>query len=231
MPEHGRSPSSSGNARAGAALFYFSGHGLQARGINYLIPKNAQLRSETQLLQEAVPLQHIVQTMEERSKMTLTFLDACRDNPLAEELQRSILGKERSAAVPRGFAPMSIRNPNTLVVFAAAPGKTASDGTGQNSPFTTAMLHHMETAGEDIEIVMKRVTREVHEATGGAQVPERLSRLTSDFSLNPKLNQGWETTEVLRTSKTGKSTPAQMPLSDPCKKENPPVSCLWGAHP
>jgi len=186
------------------------------------VPTNAQLRTEERLLQETVPLQQIVLKMEERAKITLTFLDACRDNPLAEELQRSILGKNRSAAVPRGLAAMAIRNPDTLVVFAAAPGKTASDGDDQNSPFTKAMLHHME-APEDIELIMKRVTREVHDATGGAQVPERLSRLTSDFSFNPLQRQGWGTTELLPAAKPGESSVS----TNPCASATPPISCLW----
>jgi uncharacterized caspase-like protein len=209
---------------AEAAIFYFAGHGLQLRSTNYLVPKDAQLRSEARLLQETIPLQQIVQSMEERAKITLTFLDACRDNPLAEELQRSILGKDRSAAVARGLAPMTIRNPDTLVVFAAAPGKTASDGIGGNSPFTSAMLHHMEAPGEDVELVMKRVTREVHDGTGGQQVPERLSRLTSDFALNPIRVQGWGATEIRPLPKRDATA---APMVDACALESPPIACLW----
>ncbi len=209
---------------AEAALFYFAGHAVQVRSINYLVPKDAQLRSEARLLQETVPLQTVVMAMEERAKITLTFLDACRDNPLAEELQRSIVGKDRSAAVPRGLAPMAIRNPDTLVVFAAAPGKTASDGAGRNSPFTGAMLRHMEVPGEDIELVMKRVTREVHDGTRGEQVPERLSRLTSDFSLNPIRLKGWGNPEVQPNPKR-LTIPSRS--EDECVTDNPKLSCLW----
>lgn len=201
---------------AEAALFYFAGHALQVRGTNYLVPIDAQLRSETRLPLETVRLQDVVRTMEERARITLTFLDACRDNPLAEALQRSILGNSRSAAVPRGLAPMAIRNPDSLVVFAAAPGRTASDGTPGHSPFSTAMLRHMETPGDDIELVMKRVTREVHDMTRGEQIPERLSRLTSDFSLNP-----------VRAKPAQPSAKREPPSADPCASDNPPISCLF----
>lgn len=201
---------------AEAALFYFAGHALQVRGTNYLVPTDAQLRTETRLPLETVRLQQVVRSMEERAKITLTFLDACRDNPLAEALQHSILGNSRSVAVPRGLAPMAIRNPDSLVVFAAAPGKTASDGTPGHSPFSTAMLHHMETPGDDIELVMKRVTREVHDMTRGEQVPERLSRLTSDFSLNPA-----------RAHSGRPSAKGPQPSTNPCATDNPPISCLF----
>ena len=166
---------------AEAALFYYAGHGLQLEGINYLVPRDAQLRSEARVRQEAIALQDIISSLERRSKITLIFLDACRDNPLAEVLQRSLGGGSRSATVARGLAPMSIRNPDMLLVFAAAPGRTASDGAGKNSPFAQALLENIVAPGVDIEVVMKRVTRAVAETTHGDQIPERLSRLTSDF--------------------------------------------------
>lgn len=169
---------------AETALFFFAGHGLQFDGVNYLVPKDAQLRSESRVKQETVALQDIISAIEKRAAITLVFLDACRDNPLAEELLRSTKGASRSAAVPRGLAPMTIRNPDTLLVFAAAPGKTASDGSGRHSPFTSALLQNISNPGIEIELLMKRVTRDVVQATNGAQVPERLSRLTTEFVFN-----------------------------------------------
>jgi uncharacterized caspase-like protein len=88
---------------ATAALFYFAGHGLQFDGVNYIVPRNAQLRSETRLKQEAIAVQDVLSAIERRAKVALVFLDACRDNPLAEALQRSSKGTSRSAAVARGF--------------------------------------------------------------------------------------------------------------------------------
>jgi hypothetical protein len=189
---------------AEAALFFYAGHGLQLEGVNYLVPKDAQLRSEARVRQETIALQTIISATENRAKITLVFLDACRDNPLAEQLQRSVAGKSRSASVSRGLAPMEIRNPDTLVIFAAAPGKTAADGVGQNSPFTQALLSNIGAPGKDIELVMKHVTKAVAEATRGEQVPERLSKLTSDFFLN----------ETGRAIDTGRAiTPAPRPAA------------------
>lgn len=172
------------SVNADAALFYYAGHGLQLNNVNYIVPKNAELRSEARVRQETIALQEIISTIERRATITLVFLDACRDNPLAEDLQRSVAGASRSAAVPRGLAVMEIRNPNTFVVYAAAPGRTASDGSGQNSPFASALLSNINQPGLEIETLMKRVTRDVSKATNGQQIPERFSRLTSDFVFN-----------------------------------------------
>lgn len=169
---------------AEAALFFYAGHGLQFDGVNYLVPRDAQLKSETRLKQETVALQDIIAAIEKRASITLVFLDACRDNPLAEQLQRAVKSQSRSAAVTRGLAPMSIRNPDTLLVFAAAPGRTADDGQEDHSPFTKALLSNIAVPGVEIELLMKRVTRDVVQATKGEQIPERLSRLTTEFVFN-----------------------------------------------
>lgn len=210
-----------------AALFYFAGHGLQYDGTNYLVPRDAQLRSDTRLKQETVALQDIISAIEKRSKIALIFLDACRDNPLADELQRTAVGKNRSATVPRGLARMDINNPNTLVVFATAPGRTASDGKGRNSPFTEAVLKHMAEPGVEIEQMLKRVTLDVHQATRGEQIPARLSQLTSMFVFKPSPTNDWNT--VLKPV----GAPPEIPLpprpsaTDQCAVEDPVVSCLW----
>jgi hypothetical protein len=91
---------------------------------------------------------------------------------------------------------MAIKNPDTLLVFATAPGKTASDGTGAHSPFTLALLQNMREPGVDVELVMKRVTRDVVQATKGEQVPERLSRLTSEFVFNQSGERASPKTDV-----------------------------------
>lgn len=203
---------------AEAALFFYAGHGLQLDSTNYLVPKDAGLRSVLKVKQETIALQDIIEALEARAAITLVFLDACRDNPLAEALARNIPGAGRSAAVPRGLAPMTLRAPGTLVVFAAAPGKTAADGTGTNSPFTTALLRHIPEPGVEIELTMKRVTRDVAAATGGEQVPERLSRLTAEFVFNPG-GSSFEDTPLKDSV-----LPAGLP---PCSRPSPPLDCLW----
>jgi uncharacterized caspase-like protein len=207
---------------AEAALFFFAGHGLQFEGVNYILPRDAAPKNSTRLKQETIALQDVISAMEQRAHVTLVFLDACRDNPFAEQLQRSLRGADRSAVAPQGLAPMQIRNPDTLLVFAAAPGRTASDGAGGNSPFTTALLKNMTVPNVEIELMLKGVTRDVSQATKGEQVPERLSRLTSDFYL-----RGGQMPTAGVKSAAG-TEPPPLPPRDGCTAANKPVSCLWG---
>jgi hypothetical protein len=106
------------------------------------------------------------------------FLDACRNNPLAERLTR---GGER------GLAPIQPgRNANTLVMFATAPDEVAEDGTDRNSPFTSALLKHIANP-EDVEVMLKKVMRDVTAVTKNRQRPESLSRLSSSFQFPPTI--------------------------------------------
>lgn len=223
---------------AETALIFYAGHGMQFQGVNYLIPIDAKLRSPTRFKQETIALQDIIQAVERRAKITLVFLDACRDNPIADDLKRKFLGKSRSAVVSRGFAPMQLRNSDTLIVFAAAPNRTASDGSGRNSPFTKALLNNIHSPGVEIELMMKRVTNQVYQETKGEQTPERLSRLTSEFVFMQK-KAGL--LDVFRSTKTddenGKAAPHKSTIAkkveikektnDPCSGDNPPISCIW----
>jgi uncharacterized caspase-like protein len=204
---------------ARTALFFYAGHGIQLEGVNYLVPRDARLRNEIGVKGEAVALQDIIKAIKRRARTTLVFLDACRDNPLAEQLQRSLMGGSRSAAVPRGLAPMNAR-PDTLMVFAASPGRTAADGSGRNSPFTAALLKHMAVPDVEIETMMKRVTSDVHAATKGAQTPERLSRLTSEFWFKKSRFASW-------SAMVKPAVAARSKKVDACAVANPPIKCLW----
>lgn len=212
---------------AEAAVFFFAGHGLQFDGVNYLVARNAQLRGEAHLKQDAVVLQDIISAMEKRARITLVFLDACRDNPLAQKLQNSVKHRTRSAAVSRGLARMEVRNPNTLLVFAAAPGRTASDGEGSNSPFTTALLNNIGEPGVEIELMMKRVTRDVVQATKGEQTPERLSKLTSEFIFIPSKRDKGSSTPKATLPSQASGPQHSLRTGDECVSDNPPVGCLW----
>ncbi|MES0812688.1 caspase family protein [Roseibium sp. SCPC15] len=169
--------------KADIALFYYAGHGLQVNGVNYLLPTDAQLSSQLDLEFEAVPINLILSTMEQSSQTNLVFLDACRDNPLAENLARSM--GTRSAAVGRGLAKTS-SGIGTLISFATQPGNVALDGEGDNSPFTSALLKHLGTPGQDITRNLISVRREVLKVTNGRQVPWENSSLTGEVVLKAK---------------------------------------------
>ncbi len=167
---------------AEAALFYYAGHGLQVEGRNYLVPVDARLGDEADLTFEALELADVVALMERASPVNLVFLDACRDNPLAQGLARS-MGSSRSTAVGRGLARID-SGVGTLIAYATEPGNVAADGTGRNSPFTAAMLQHLSTPGLEVNQLLNRVRQSVVTATDRQQIPWTHSSLTGDFYLS-----------------------------------------------
>ena len=185
---------------ANLSLFFYAGHGLQVNGSNYMAPIDAKLASFNDLDFETMPMDLIVTAMERNTLVNLVFLDACRDNPLAENLARSM--GSRSGAVGRGLAKLGT-GVGSLIAFATQPGNVALDGDGRNSPFTTALLKHLGTPGQDITRELVLVRRDVLEATGGKQVPWDNSSLTTEIILNPQILS--DQTEVPEASATVQS--------------------------
>jgi hypothetical protein len=166
------------------ALFYYAGHGLQVDGRNYIVPVDARLATENDLPFEAVDLALVLSLMERQSRTTLVFLDACRDNPLAQNLARS-MGAARSTAVGRGLA-IAEGGIGTLLVYATQPGNVALDGDGTHSPFTAALLDFIATPEIEIRQMLSRVRNAVLTATDGRQVPWDHSSLIRDFFFVPR---------------------------------------------
>ncbi|RWP18012.1 MAG: hypothetical protein EOR01_23620 [Mesorhizobium sp.] len=167
---------------ADMALFFYAGHGVQVNGNNYMVPVDAQLSGYNDLDFEALPMDLVLSAMERSSKVSLIFLDACRDNPFAEKLSRSM--GTRSGSVGRGLARLGT-GIGSLIAFATQPGSVAMDGAGRNSPFTTALLAHLGTPGQDITRDLINVRRDVLAATEGKQVPWENSSLTGEVVLKP----------------------------------------------
>ncbi len=161
---------------ADVALFFYAGHGLQVNGQNYLMPVDAQLAEEDDLDFEAMPVKMVLNAMERNSKATLLFLDACRNNPLGRGLARSM--GVRSSSVGSGLAEIG-SGVGTLISFATKPGAVALDGEGRNSPFTTALLKHIDTPNQDITRTLVSVRRDVLASTNSKQVPWENSSLTN----------------------------------------------------
>jgi uncharacterized caspase-like protein len=171
---------------ADVALFFYAGHGMQMNGENFLIPVDAALKRESDLDFEAVRVDTILRQMQRARGPKIVVLDSCRDNPLATQLARTLAGRSRSANLGSGMSEINVQNATgTLIAFATAPGAVAYDGDGEHSPFTTALVRHMETPGLDIDLVMKRVRGEVVEKTGDRQRPWTNSSLTDEFFLKP----------------------------------------------
>ncbi len=168
---------------ASVALFFYAGHGIQVHGRNFLVPVDAQLEYEDSLDFEAVQLKTILRLMEGEPRTNLVFLDACRDNPLARNLARNL--GTRSASVGRGFAREE-SGIGTMIAFATQPGNVALDGDERHSPFTKALIKHIETPGQDIANLMRRVRLDVINATSSRQVPWNNSSLTAPFIFKAK---------------------------------------------
>lgn len=151
-----------GRATEGAemAVVFYAGHGMEAGGENWLIPTDAELRSDTDVENEAVSLRSISLQVSKARQLGLVILDACRNNPFGAKMQRSL----KTRAVTRGLAPTEPTD-NVLVAYAARDGTTANDGDGRNSPFTTALLRNIETPGLEISFLFRNVRDEVMTAT------------------------------------------------------------------
>ena len=172
---------------AKVALVYYAGHGIAVGGDNYLIPTDAVLKSSADVDFRTLNINLVLRQMQREERVNVVILDACRDNPLAEELARSVKGT-RSAGIATGLSEINTSSAaGTLIAFATDPGKTALDGKqGENSPFTTALLKHMETPGISISSVMDRVREEVWRSTGEKQRPWVNTSIIGEFYLNPE---------------------------------------------
>jgi uncharacterized caspase-like protein len=165
---------------ADVGLFFYAGHGLQIDGRNFLAPVDAKLRSDTDLDFEAVDLKLVLKQLERNSRISIVFLDACRDNPLATNLAQT----SRSLEIGRGLARID-KAVGMMIAFSTQPGNVALDGEGRNSPFTTALLRHIATEGSSINDVMIDVRNDVLKSTDGKQVPWENSSLTGQFFFKP----------------------------------------------
>jgi predicted DsbA family dithiol-disulfide isomerase len=152
---------------ADIAVIYFAGHGLEVDGSNYVVPVDAVLERDADVDDEAVSLNRMLLAAEPASKLRLVILDACRDNPFAKRMKRTLA----SRAVSRGLVGVEANRPNTFIAFAAREGSTAADGDGEHSPFTTALLKHLTRPGLDIRKAFGYVRDDVMSATGNQQEP------------------------------------------------------------
>lgn len=169
---------SSGIPEGGVCLIYYAGHGVQIKGQNYLVPVDANMSAEYEVPDETLPMDTVVRALEQaKSSLNIFVLDCCRDDPFA----RSWRGT-RSAAGSGGLQMPSDMPQGMFVAFSTSPGKTAEDGDGKNSPYTTALLEELGQPGLDFEKVFKNVGAKVVKATKGAQEPWFNSKFYGSFS-------------------------------------------------
>ncbi|WP_300454887.1 caspase family protein [Accumulibacter sp.] len=157
------------------ALFYYAGHGMQVRGKNYLIPIDAEIKSESSVRVESVDVDGVLDQLS-TSDLNVVILDACRNNPFERRANRSV----GAAGLAQMEAPKG-----SLIAYATAPGRTAADGEGRNGLYTQALLKYVQEPGLTIEQVFKNVRREVAKATRDGQIPWESSSMTGDFYFMP----------------------------------------------
>ena len=155
----------------GTGLFYYSGHGLQVKGVNYLVPVDADIMKEEDVEFEATDLNQVLAEMDfAKNPMNIVILDACRNNPYTKST-RSVAGGLASVNAPAG----------TPIAFSTSPGSVASDGTGQNGLYTEEFLTAMKTSGSKIEDVFKAVRANVRKKSNNEQIPWENTSLEGDF--------------------------------------------------
>ena len=169
---------------ADVALFFYAGHGIAVNGTNYLLPVDADLRSEMDVkLGAAINVDVTLEQTMGDAKVKLVFLDACRDNPFAAKIRSA--KATRSVNVQTGLAEMK-SSQGTLLAFATGPGQTALDGeVGSNSPFTRALLANIAQPGVEIQQAMTKVRAQVNDETAKNQLPWGHTNLTGSVYLNP----------------------------------------------
>lgn len=169
---------------ADVAVVYYAGHGIEVDGVNYLVPADARLASDFDIEDETISLDRVMRSLDGARRLKLVILDACRDNPFATSMKRTVA----SRAIGRGLAKVEPSMSDTLIAFAARAGAVASDGDGQNSPFAAALVRNITEPGLDLRIAFGRVRDEVLKATGNRQEPFVYGSLGGDtVALVPRM--------------------------------------------
>jgi uncharacterized protein (TIGR02145 family) len=159
-------------------LFFYAGHGIQSKGYNYLIPVDAQLQNEQEIEYNCVEADRVLAKMETSgTTVNILILDACRNNPFERSWTRSTNG--------RGLAFMNAPS-GTLIAYATSPGTTASDGSGNNGLYTSAILESMKIPNMTIIQMFQNVRSIVSQKSGKQQIPWESTSLIGDLYINPR---------------------------------------------
>ena len=168
------------SARADVALVFYAGHGMEMDGVNYLLPVDARLERDTDVHFETVTLDDVLVSTS-GAGLRLVILDACRNNPLARSMTRTVPTRNVSNG-NLGNLNENLLGDETLVAYSAAAGTTADDGEGRNSPYASALLAHLGDP-VDIGVMFRRVRARVLSATNDRQRPHEYSSLLREHYL------------------------------------------------
>ena len=201
---------------ADLAVIYYAGHGMQVDGKNFLIPVDAELTSPAYLKTRTVQIDDFMAALPPDPAVGVIILDACRDNPLARTLAASL---PKSRSLGAGLAPVEARSDGVgtggvLIAYATDPGAIAFDGSGVNSPYSTALARHLTEPGVEIQSALTRVRGEVTETTQGRQRPWHNASLGREVFLGePAAKAAPATTPVADASKDTTTTVAPVAVT------------------
>ncbi len=202
-------------------VFYYAGHGIQNKGMNYMIPIEADLQTEEQIEFDCVAADRVLAYMDAAQvKVNVIIMDACRNNPFERSWHRSANGN--------GLAMMDAPT-GSLIAYATAPGRVASDGAGSNGLYTSALLKYMGDPKLSIEQVFKKVRTEVTEKSAGAQVPWETTSLTGDdfYFAAANISKGaLVKTEVLASNAETKNTVVKRDFNEVTEDNRKKASAL-----
>ena len=161
--------------RGDTALLYYSGHGVQIKGQNYLLPINNGIMDAFDISDGGVSLNFLLGNLNSsQAKEKIVILDACRDNPFKSRIKNLSKGLTRvSGSLGTG----------TLVAFSAESGQVSNDGRGVNGIYTKHLLNHIGTAGISLNQMFMRVRKDVARETSGQQVPKENNGLVNQIYL------------------------------------------------
>ena len=152
--------------KADWAVVYYAGHGIEVGGVNYLLPIDAKLAVDRDVQFQAVALEQVMAATEGARKLHLILLDACRENPFANQMKRTVATR----SIGRGLGQLE-PDSGMLVVYAAKHGEVALDGDGQNSPFVSAFVNRLKTPNIEIRKLFDLVRDDVMATTNRQQQP------------------------------------------------------------
>jgi hypothetical protein len=175
---------------ADAALFFYAGHALQYQGRNYLMPTDSELEDEVSLRYQMVQLDDVRAAVDRADGVKIIILDACRNNPIVDNLTKKMAGASRGLGATRGLARID-KALGMVVAYATAADEVAADGSGRNSPFTAALLRRLQEPGLEIGSMFRRIAADVNSQTNGRQRPETYVSLIGEYFLNQKDMPAW----------------------------------------
>lgn len=198
-------------ADSDVGLFFFAGHGMQIDGVNYLLAVDTPMEDEVDAKHGSLSLDKVIETLERSNASTnIIMLDACRNNPWKRAWQRS--------ASTLGLAPVYAPK-GTIIGFATSPGQFASDGSGRNGTYTSAVLQHIDEPDCLIETMFKRVRNTVAAETKGKQTTWEHTSLSGNFVFNLSLGS-------LITTYAPEALADRLFVVDPTKRSHKIISGL-----